>query len=174
MYTFIDPTVPLLPKRSYNPNVAYMISMFEADEHTTHQLDRKWGLWSGADFIATRIPPQLQLQRLTLHKRSSHTGNFMYILMCELSEALAHLPVALEFVETIRARQCGYTALYSIDHFFWVYLFKLEVKLRWCSSGIPDTSYCIIGFGMRHSVTTLKNTTSKSAEWSAGVPSKHP
>ena len=118
MYTFIDPTVPLLPKRSYNPNVAYMISMFEADEETTHQLDRKWGLWSGADFIATRIPPQLKLQRLTLHKRGSRKGNFMYILMCELSEALAHLPVALEFVETIRARQCGYTALYSIDHFF--------------------------------------------------------
>ena len=117
-YTFIDPTVPLLPKRSYKPNVAYIISMFEADDDVTDQLDQKWTLWSGADFIASRTPPQLQLQRLTLHKRSSHTGNFMYILMCELSEALAHLPVALEFVETIRARQCGYTTLYSIDHFF--------------------------------------------------------
>ncbi len=65
-----------------------------------------------------RVPQKLGLQRLTLNKKTSKSGQFTYILMCELSEALAHLPDALDFVQVMRDRQCGFTALYSVDHFF--------------------------------------------------------
>ena len=120
MFTFIDPTLPLLPKRSCQPNVGYLLSMFEADPDCTEQLDLNWPLWSGANYISRYAPKQLQLQRITLHKRISSRGTFMYILMCEFAEALAHLPVALGFVDKVRARQCGFSSLYSVDHYFWL------------------------------------------------------
>ena len=128
MYTFIDPSLPVLPKRSSNPNVAYIISIFRSVGNLDN-LDRTWTVWSGADFIVTHAPKELKLQRLTLHKVVEITDDdtsdvisskdgFSYVLICELSEALGHLCRAREFVDKIRMRECGYTSLYKVDHYF--------------------------------------------------------
>ncbi len=117
MYTFVDPVLPFLPKRSSNPNVAYIVSSFKTvGNHEA--LDHTWSIWSGADFIVANVPDDLKLQRITLHKKVSPGGTFSYVLICELNEALTYLWRTKGFVDKIRSRECGFTSLYTVDHFF--------------------------------------------------------
>lgn len=98
-------------------------------------LDRTWSYWSGADYIVENIPPSLKLERVTFHKIinindstvSTTIGgagsdrkpiSFSYVLLCELSEALADINRAREFIDHLKFRQCGVSSLYVIDHFF--------------------------------------------------------
>jgi hypothetical protein len=99
-------------------------------------LDRTWSYWSGADYIVENIPQSLKLERVTFHKiindsTSCSTGTaavtvvgdrkpagFSYVLLCELSEALADINRAREFIDHLKFRQCGVSSLYVIDHFF--------------------------------------------------------
>jgi len=117
MYTFIEPSLPFLPKRSNNPNVAYIVSAFKT-LGGLDALDQTWSIWSGADFIAANAPAALKLQRLTLHKRTDTRGTFTYVLVCELSEGLADVMRTREFIEQIKCRECGFTSLFTVDHFF--------------------------------------------------------
>ena len=45
-------------------------------------------------------------------------SGFSYVLLCELSEALADVNRAREFIDHLKFRQCGVSSLYVIDHFF--------------------------------------------------------
>ena len=117
MYTFIDPALPFLPKRSSSPNVAYIVSAFKS-EGDPDTLDHTWSIWSGADFIVANVPDDLKLQRVTLHKQVKSGGTFSYVLVCELNEGLSDIWRTKGFVDRIRSRECGFTALYTVDHFF--------------------------------------------------------
>jgi hypothetical protein len=131
LHTFVDPRIPLLPKRPSNPNTAYIVSAFMTSGNLDN-LDRTWSYWSGADYIVENIPQSLKLERVTFHKiindsSSSSTGTtigdrkpagFSYVLLCELSEALADINRAREFIDHLKFRQCGVSSLYVIDHFF--------------------------------------------------------
>jgi len=94
-------------------------------------LDKTWTYWSGADYIVENIPPSLQLERVTFHKVAGsgsgadsaasterQSACFSYVLLCELSEAMADLNRAREFIDHLKFRQCGISSLYVIDHFF--------------------------------------------------------
>jgi hypothetical protein len=120
MFSFVDPNVPLLPKRPSNPNTAYIVSAFRTSGNLP-ELDSNWSYWSGADYILSQTPSHLHLQRITFHKikySSQLSENFTYVLMCELGEALADANKAREIVDSLKYRQCGYSSLYTIDHFF--------------------------------------------------------
>lgn len=63
--------------------------------------------------IYKHLPQNLGLRRITFHKKLWPDGGITYILMCECINLLDHVTVACGFVEQLRARCCGYTALYK-------------------------------------------------------------
>ena len=120
---FVDSGLYHLPKRPTSINTAYIITLFRTllgEDNSI--LDDSWNEWSGANYITNSVPAHLKLQRLTFHKINEHihssTQGFTYVMMCELSDALLDLPRTLCFVEKIRNRMCGHTALYTIDQYF--------------------------------------------------------
>ena len=127
MYTFIDPSLPFLPKKPANQNVGYIVTVFRSIGNQA-TLDQSWATWSGANFIAAHAPQELKLQRLSLHRMYmcdpepevpiSCDSRFSYVLVCELGEALSHLCIAREFVDKLWTRECGYTSLYVLDMSF--------------------------------------------------------
>lgn len=134
MYTFIDPSLPFLPKKPSNPNVGYIVTVFRSIGNQ-ETLEQSWASWSGANFITAHAPRELGLQRLSLYRLRTHPdergeeslegaclptdlGAFSYILVCELGEVMAHVCRAREFVDKIRTRECGYTSLYVIESTF--------------------------------------------------------
>lgn len=132
MHTFVGRRTPLLPKRPSNPNTAYVVSAFKTAGNLDN-LDRTWTYWSGADYIVENIPKHLKLERLTFHKlRPPHVGGtergetstpttasgFSYVLLCEVGEALSDVTRAMEFIDTLKYRQCGVASMYVVDHFF--------------------------------------------------------
>lgn len=52
------------------------------------------------------------MRRIALHKSVSIRGDKMYLLVCECSELLKELTSVIVLLPSIRARLCGYTALY--------------------------------------------------------------
>ncbi len=121
IFSFVDRHTPVLPKRPQNPLAAYIVSAFKVFGNQI-QLDRSWSSWSGADLVVESIPKALSLQRLSFHKcrqRGDSTDAFAYVMLCELGDALADVNKTMEFVQTLKDRQCGFTCLYVIDHFFW-------------------------------------------------------
>ncbi|XP_064627117.1 uncharacterized protein LOC135487414 [Lineus longissimus] len=108
------PDVTSLPKQPSNQMTAYLVTAFKA-EGDPDRLDKMWATWSGADFVQAHLAAELQLKRITLHKRIVQHGTFMYVLMCELGAGVTYLNRARDFVERLNERKCGFSALYVID-----------------------------------------------------------
>lgn len=119
MHTFVGRRTPLLPKRPSNPNTAYIVSAFKTAGNLD-SLDKTWTYWSGADYIVENLPKHLKLERVTFHKlKYGHEkDNFSYVLLCEMGEALSDVTRAMEFIDTLKYRQCGVASMYVVDHFF--------------------------------------------------------
>ncbi|XP_055930163.1 uncharacterized protein LOC129960640 [Argiope bruennichi] len=82
------------------------------------KLEKNWLTWTGARQVYTSLPKHLGLRRLTFHKKLFPDGGITYVLMCECSALVEHVTEALVFVDHLRARCCGYTALYRpVDAF---------------------------------------------------------
>ena len=175
MYTFIAPSLPFLPKRSNNPNVAYIVSAFKT-LGGLDALDQTWSIWSGADFIAANAPPALKLQRLTLHKRTDLRGTFTYVLICELSEGLADVMRTREFIEKIKCRECGFTSLFAVDHFFWNYLgityilFQPQDSFAQRRDNFVSYNFWLVIWKSAPSVETIRSSESL---WDIGIDRIH-
>lgn len=59
------------------------------------------------------LPKSAGLRRITLHKSVSG-GDKLYLLMCECAYLLDDLSAAAKLLPALRARLCGYTALYRV------------------------------------------------------------
>ncbi|GIY35641.1 uncharacterized protein CEXT_592141 [Caerostris extrusa] len=96
------------------PNrTGYIISAFRVfPGEDREKLEKNWLTWTGARQVYTSLPRHLGLRRLTFHKKLFPDGGITYVLMCECSALVQHVTEALVFVDHLRARCCGYTALY--------------------------------------------------------------
>ncbi|CRL04585.1 CLUMA_CG017654, isoform A [Clunio marinus] len=111
------PPLLLAPSEQANlkktPTTAYIISVykvFEGDDG--ERFERNWLYWTGARMLYRYLPRNAGLRKITLHKSVAKTGDKMYLLICECSELLKDLSAAAYLVPAMRARLCGYTAIY--------------------------------------------------------------
>ncbi|XP_064490212.1 uncharacterized protein LOC135401634 [Ornithodoros turicata] len=114
--TIARPPVDMLPKKPTTDKTGYILSAFRVfPGEDREKLDRSWLLWTGARQIYRRLPPHLGLRRITFHKKVSPVDHgITYILLCECPTLMDYVPEACVLVDQLRARCCGYTALYRI------------------------------------------------------------
>lgn len=111
--TIVKPSLDCLTKRPVTNKTGYIISAFRVfPGEDREKLERNWLTWTGARQVYKCLPKHLGLRRLTFHKKLFPDGGITYVLMCECSALVEHVTEALVFVDHLRARCCGYTALY--------------------------------------------------------------
>uniref|UniRef100_A0AAF5PUP6 DUF7153 domain-containing protein n=2 Tax=Wuchereria bancrofti TaxID=6293 RepID=A0AAF5PUP6_WUCBA len=104
-------------------HAGYIIVLFKLlDGQTKHKnLEKSWLNWSGAREIYKYSPRNWNLQRIVLHKlpatKSKNFHSFAYVLFCEFGSILNPLNrlQALDMVERLRVRNCGYISLYQVQ-----------------------------------------------------------
>ncbi|KAM3717708.1 Uncharacterized protein ACO02O_01725 [Dirofilaria immitis] len=109
-----------LPTNRY---AGYIIILFKLlDEQTKHEsLEKSWLNWSGAREIYKYSPRNWNLRRIVLHKMPISTKKnyhpFAYVLFCEFGSILnpSNRLQALDMVERLRVRNCGYISLYQVQ-----------------------------------------------------------
>ncbi|VDK87398.1 unnamed protein product [Litomosoides sigmodontis] len=104
-------------------HAGYIIILFKLlDEQTRHEnLEKSWLNWSGAREIYKYAPRNWNLRRIVLHKlpaaRRKTFRPFAYVLFCEFESILnpSNRLQALDMVERLRVRNCGYISLYQVQ-----------------------------------------------------------
>ncbi|XP_023241487.1 uncharacterized protein LOC111639776 [Centruroides sculpturatus] len=100
-------------------NVGFIISAFRVfPGEDREKLERHWLVWTGANLIYHRLPRHLGLTRITLHKKVFPERGINYVMVCECATLLDYVTEACVFVDHLRARCCGHTALYRIVDVF--------------------------------------------------------
>ncbi|XP_076324177.1 uncharacterized protein LOC143232507 isoform X2 [Tachypleus tridentatus] len=113
--TIARPPIDMLPKTPSSDKTGYIISAFRVlPGEDREKLERSWLMWSGARLIYKRLPQRLGLRRITFHKKVCPDHGITYILLCECATLMERVTEACVFVDQLRARCCGYTALYRI------------------------------------------------------------
>lgn len=107
---------PLQPssRRPHSPSTGYIVTVykvFEGDDNK--RFEQNWLYWTGARMMYRYLPKSAGLRRITLHKSLSR-GDKLYLLMCECANLLDDLSAAAKLLPALRARLCGYTALYRV------------------------------------------------------------
>ncbi|XP_022699910.1 uncharacterized protein LOC111266582 [Varroa jacobsoni] len=94
----------------------YIVSFFRVfPGEDSERLDRSWPLWTGARQIHGRLPKCVGLNRISFHKKvDPHSSGITYVLLCECPRIMDYLTEACVLVDQLRARCCGYTALYRV------------------------------------------------------------
>ncbi|KAL3985225.1 hypothetical protein ACH3XW_37740 [Acanthocheilonema viteae] len=104
-------------------HAGYIIILFKLlDEQTKHEnLEKSWLNWSGAREIYKYSPRSWNLRRIVLHKlptaKKKTFRPFAYVLFCEFGNILnpSNRLQALDMVERLRVRNCGYISLYQVQ-----------------------------------------------------------
>ncbi|EJD73875.1 hypothetical protein LOAG_18737 [Loa loa] len=104
-------------------HAGYIIILFKLlDEQTRHEnLEKSWLSWSGAREIYKYSPRSWNLRRIVLHKmptsKKKNFRPFAYVLFCEFGNILnpSNRLQALNMVERLRVRNCGYISLYQVQ-----------------------------------------------------------
>lgn len=100
-------------------NLGFIISAFRVfPGEDREKLERHWLVWTGANLIYHRLPRHLGLTRITLHKKVFPERGINYVMVCECATLLDNVTEACVFVDHLRARCCGHTALYRIVDVF--------------------------------------------------------
>lgn len=107
---------PLQPssRKPHSTSTGYIITVykvFEGDDN--ERFEQNWLYWTGARMMYRYLPKSAGLRRITLHKSVSG-GDKLYLLMCECAYLLDDLSAAAKLLPALRARLCGYTALYRV------------------------------------------------------------
>ncbi|KAI5699644.1 uncharacterized protein LOC103516041 isoform X1 [Diaphorina citri] len=107
---------PLQPssRKPHSPSTGYIVTVykvFEGDDN--ERFEQNWLYWTGARMLYRYLPKSAGLRRITLHKSASG-GDKLYLLMCECANLLDDLSAAAKLLPALRARLCGYTALYRV------------------------------------------------------------
>ncbi|XP_015913494.1 uncharacterized protein [Parasteatoda tepidariorum] len=111
--SIVKPSLDCLAKQPIDDRTGYIISAFRVfPGEDREKLERNWLTWTGARQVYKCLPKHLGLRRLTFHKKLFPDNGITYVLMCECSALVEHVTEALVFVDHLRARCCGYTALY--------------------------------------------------------------
>ncbi|RWS03000.1 hypothetical protein B4U79_08501 [Dinothrombium tinctorium] len=108
--------------------LGYIISAFQTfPGEDSEKLEMNWLVWTGAGTLYKFLPTIIGLRRLIFYKRhdlhllklldSSQVDNeipiFTYVLICECFNLReSYLPSACSVIDQLRARCCGYSALY--------------------------------------------------------------
>ncbi|OQR79874.1 hypothetical protein BIW11_00093, partial [Tropilaelaps mercedesae] len=97
-------------------STGYIVSFFRVfPGEDSERLDRSWPLWTGARQIHGRLPKCVGLNRISFHKKiDPHSSGITYVLLCECPRIMDYLTEACVLVDQLRARCCGYTALYRV------------------------------------------------------------
>ncbi|XP_028968645.1 uncharacterized protein LOC100908614 [Galendromus occidentalis] len=97
-------------------STGYIVSFFRVfPGEDSERLDRSWPLWTGARQIHRRLPKCVGLNRISFHKKvDPHSSGITYVLLCECPRIMDYLTEACVLVDQLRARCCGYTALYRV------------------------------------------------------------
>lgn len=114
--TIARPPVDVVPRKPKSSKTGYILSAFRVfPGEDREKLDRSWLLWTGARQIYRRLPPHLGLRRITFHKKiCPQDHGITYVLLCECPTLMDYVPEACVLVDQLRARCCGYTALYRV------------------------------------------------------------
>lgn len=114
--TIARPPVDVVPRKPTSSKTGYILSAFRVfPGEDREKLDRSWLLWTGARQIYRRLPPHLGLRRITFHKKiCPQDHGITYVLLCECPTLMDYVPEACVLVDQLRARCCGYTALYRV------------------------------------------------------------
>lgn len=114
--TIARPPVDVVPRKPTSSKTGYILSAFRVfPGEDREKLDRSWLLWTGARQIYRRLPPHLGLRRITFHKKICPVDHgITYVLLCECPSLMDYVPEACVLVDQLRARCCGYTALYRV------------------------------------------------------------
>lgn len=106
----------VVPRKPTTSKTGYILSAFRVfPGEDREKLDRSWLLWTGARQIYRRLPPHLGLRRITFHKKICPADHgITYVLLCECPSLMDYVPEACVLVDQLRARCCGYTALYRV------------------------------------------------------------
>uniref|UniRef100_A0A915Q4K5 DUF7153 domain-containing protein n=1 Tax=Setaria digitata TaxID=48799 RepID=A0A915Q4K5_9BILA len=104
-------------------HAGYIVILFKLlDEQTKHEsLEKSWLSWSGAREIYKYSPRNWNLRRIALHKlpapKKTSYRPFAYVLFCEFGNMLnpSNRLQALDMVERLRVRNCGYISLYQVQ-----------------------------------------------------------
>lgn len=114
--TIARPPVDVVPRKPTTSKTGYILSAFRVfPGEDREKLDRSWLLWTGARQIYRRLPPHLGLRRITFHKKICPADHgITYVLLCECPSLMDYVPEACVLVDQLRARCCGYTALYRV------------------------------------------------------------
>ncbi|XP_037524934.1 uncharacterized protein LOC119401974 isoform X3 [Rhipicephalus sanguineus] len=114
--TIARPPVDGVPRKPTSSKTGYILSAFRVfPGEDREKLDRSWLLWTGARQIYRRLPPHLGLRRITFHKKiCPQDHGITYVLLCECPTLMDYVPEACVLVDQLRARCCGYTALYRV------------------------------------------------------------
>ncbi|GFY51111.1 uncharacterized protein TNIN_253151 [Trichonephila inaurata madagascariensis] len=111
--SIVKPSLDCLSQEPVTCHTGYIISAFRVfPGEDREKLEKNWLTWTGARQVYNSLPKHLGLKRLTFHKKLFPDGGITYVLMCECSTLVEHVTEALVFVDHLRARCCGYTALY--------------------------------------------------------------
>ncbi|GFY06374.1 uncharacterized protein TNCV_3651611 [Trichonephila clavipes] len=111
--SIVKPSLDCLSQEPVTDHTGYIISAFRVfPGEDREKLEKNWLTWTGARQVYNSLPKHLGLKRLTFHKKLFPDGGITYVLMCECSTLVEHVTEALVFVDHLRARCCGYTALY--------------------------------------------------------------
>lgn len=106
-------------KTACSMKAGYIISAFRVfPGEDREKLERSWLTWTGARQIYKRLPKHLGLRRMAFHKKIYPDIGITYVLMCECTSLMDYVTEACCFVDQLRARCCGYTALYRVADFF--------------------------------------------------------
>ncbi|XP_076357057.1 uncharacterized protein LOC143250437 isoform X2 [Tachypleus tridentatus] len=117
--TIARPPIDMLPKTPTTNNTGYIISAFRVfPGEDREKLERSWLMWTGARLIYKRLPRRLGLRRITFHKKICPERGITYVLLCECAALMERVTEACVFVDQLRARCCGYTALYRVVDIF--------------------------------------------------------
>ncbi|VDN05908.1 unnamed protein product [Thelazia callipaeda] len=104
-------------------HAGFIVILFKLlDDQTKHdRLEKSWLSWSGAREIYKYSPRSWNLRKIALHKfpkeiKTNHKP-FAYVLLCEFGSILnpSNRLEALNMVERLRVRNCGYISLYQIQ-----------------------------------------------------------
>ncbi|XP_049511795.1 LOW QUALITY PROTEIN: uncharacterized protein LOC119463948 [Dermacentor silvarum] len=114
--TIARPPVDGVPRKPSSSKTGYILSAFRVfPGEDREKLDRSWLLWTGARQIYRRLPPHLGLRRITFHKKiCPQDHGITYVLLCECPTLMDYVSEACVLVDQLRARCCGYTALYRV------------------------------------------------------------
>ncbi|VDK70063.1 unnamed protein product [Onchocerca ochengi] len=148
-------------------HAGYIIILYKLlDEQTKPEsLEKSWLNWSGAREIYKYSPRNWNLRRIVLHKlptsKKRNYHPFAYVLFCEFGSILnpSNRLQALDMVERLRVRNCGYISLYQVQWSYGQISNSLETsstsqKLLPISDGKWERNLMLRGFSQDVEPTT--------------------